>query len=175
MSLLPTAEWAVIELLNGLILGTLHCIRVKLLNIFVVSLLQVVPCPCALACQPAVHRDQCYLSSSEDSSFWWKWSCSSMSSLLRSERGIVCVLTRFHLWVIDLGSLNLWIYFQLYWTQREQRTEAYIIIGGNPDFYKLHPHFGKFHDIECFTVDSIFIIQFHNSVSVFCIAEIIGP
>ena len=24
----------------------------------------------------------------------------------------------------------------------------------NPDIYKLHPHFGKFHDIPHFTVDS---------------------
>ncbi len=44
-----------------------------------------------------------------------------------------------------------------------------------PDFYKLYPHFGKFHDIARFTVDSIFIIKFHDFVHVFRIVEIMGP
>ncbi len=69
------------------ILVTLHCIRVKLLNILV-SLLDS---PCALFSQPAVHRDYCYLSSLEDGLFWWKLGCSSLSTSLRLERGVVCV------------------------------------------------------------------------------------
>ncbi len=44
----------------------------------------------------------------------------------------------------------------------------------NPDFYKLHPHFGKFLDMPRFTVDSIFIMKFCDSVRVFHITEIIG-
>lgn len=43
---------------------------------------------------------------------------------------------------------------------------------GNPDFYKLHPHFCRFHDIPPFTPDSIFIIKFCNSVRVFRIAPL---
>ena len=46
-----------------------------------------------------------------------------------------------------------------------------IIVGKNPDFYNLHPNFGKFHDIPCFTADSIFNIQF----GVFCIVDIMAP
>ena len=34
------------------------------------------------------------------------------------------------------------------------------------DFYKVHPHFGIFHNSIDFTVDSIFIVKFHNSVHI---------
>ena len=43
------------------------------------------------------------------------------------KRVVVCVLTMFRLWVIDLGGLNLWIYFQLYRTKSYHISQLCII------------------------------------------------
>lgn len=71
--------------------------------------------PCTIVPQLVAHREQCYLSSTDESSFWWKLDCSLSSSLLWVEGGIVCVLTTFVYDVLIWEVLNLWISFQLYW------------------------------------------------------------
>ena len=57
-----------------------------------------------------------------------------MSSLVvyltKKERVIICVSTMFCLWVIDPGSLNLWIFFQFYRPKSYHKSVTYHIQTG---------------------------------------------
>ena len=50
-----------------------------------------------------------------------------LSTVLWQERAVICVLTMFHLWIIDPGSSNLWIYFQLYLTKSYHISQLHIM------------------------------------------------
>ncbi len=77
--------------------------------VFSCSVLLFLNGPCALVSQPAVQRDQFYLSSSKDDLFWWKLCCGSLSTLLRwGKRCRLCFnVSLMSYWSVKLKSVSI--------------------------------------------------------------------